>query len=158
MMMNKYLAIVSHKSVRIACAGLLAAVCAASAFAQKEVMHERHEGFEDMGASMKAINGELKSDAPDIAKIDKNAEIIAALAVKVPGWFPAGSGPEAGKTDALPYIWKNPEKFSKATDDFVAASKAFTAATKGTDVAAIKTQFMALKDTCGSCHDSFRAD
>ena len=71
--MNNYFKTVSHKSVRIACAGVLAAVCAASAFAQKEVMHERHEGFEDMGASMKAINGELKGDKPDIAKIDKNA-------------------------------------------------------------------------------------
>lgn len=156
--MNNYFKTVSYKSVRIACAGVLAAVCAASAFAQKEVMHERHEGFEDMGASMKAINGELKGDKPDIAKIDKNAEIIAALALKVPGWFPAGSGPEAGKTDALPYIWKNPEKFAKANDDFVAASKALAAATKGTDVAAIQKQFMAVKETCGSCHDSFRAE
>lgn len=156
--MNNVFKTVSHKSVRIACAGVLAAVCAASAFAQKDVMHERHEGFEDMGGAMKAINGQLKSDAPDIAKIDENAEIIAALAVKVPGWFPAGSGPEAGKTDALPYIWKNPEKFSKASDDFIAASKAFAAATKGTDIAAIKTQFMAVKDSCGSCHESFRAD
>lgn len=156
--MNNYFKTVSHKSVRIACAGVLAAVCAASAFAQKEVMHERHEGFEDMGSAMKAINGELKSDKPDIAKIDKNAEVIAALAVKVAGWFPAGSGPEAGKTDALPYIWKNPEKFSKATDDFVAASKAFATATKGTDIAAIQKQFVAMKDTCGSCHDSFRAE
>lgn len=156
--MNNYFKTVSHKSVRIACAGVLAAVCAASAFAQKEVMHERHEGFEDMGASMKAINGELKGDKPDIAKIDKNAEIIAALALKVPGWFPVGSGPEAGKTDALPYIWKNPEKFAKANDDFVAASKALAAATKGTDVAAIQKQFMAVKETCGSCHDSFRAE
>lgn len=158
MMINKYLAIVSHKSVRIACTGLLAAVCAASAFAQKEVMHERHEGFEDMGGAMKAINGQLKSDAPNIAKIDKNAEVIAALAVKVAGWFPKGSGPEAGKTDALPSIWEKPEEFSKSTEDFVAASKALTAATKGGDVAAIKKQFMALKETCGSCHDSFRAD
>ena len=158
MMMKKYLTTVSHKSIRIACVGLLAAVCATSAFAQKEVMHERHEGFEDMGGAMKAINGQLKSDAPDIAQIDKNAEIIAALAVKIPGWFPAGSGPEAGKTDALPYIWKNPEKFSKASDDLIDASKLFASATKGTDVDAIKKQFMAVKETCGSCHDSFRAD
>ena len=157
--MNNYLKTVLHTSVRIACAGVLAAVCAASAFGQKDVMHERHEGFEDMGGAMKAINGELKGDKPDIAKIDINAEIIAALSVKVAGWFPAGSGPESDiKTDALPYIWKNPEKFSKSTDDFVAASKALTAATKGTDVAAIKKQFMAVKETCGSCHDSFRAE
>lgn len=158
-MMNKYLTTVSHKCVRIACAGLLATVCAASAFAQKEVMHERHEGFEDMGSAMKAINGELKGGKPDIAKIDKNAEIIAALAVKIPGWFPAGSGPETGiKTDALADIWKNPEKFSKASDDLLAASKLFATTTKGTDINAIKKQFAAVKDTCGSCHDSFRAD
>ena len=34
-------------------------------------------------------------------------------------WFPAGTGPEAGKTRALPEIWKRP-------DDFVAAQKVFS--------------------------------
>jgi cytochrome c556 len=158
-MLNKYLETFSRRALCITCAGLLAACFAASALAQKEVMHERHEGFESMGSAMKAINGELKAGTPNIAKIDKKAEVLAEMAVKIPQWFPAGSGPESGvKTDALPYIWKNTEKFSKSSDDFIAASKLLVVATKGTDVAAIRKQFMAVKETCGACHDSFRAD
>lgn len=135
------------------------ALLAAPASAQEAVMKERHHGFEDMGAAMKAINQQLKGGKPDTAVIAKSAKELVALAEKLPNWFPAGSGPESGiKTDALPLIWKAREKFDGLGQDLIVDTKALLAATSSSDSAAIKKQFMAVKDTCSSCHESYRAD
>jgi len=72
-------------------------------------------------------------------------------------WFPKGTGPEAGKTRALPEIWAKP-------DDFVAAQKmlsdrapALLTAAKAKDVAAVQAAFKELGGACKNCHDTFRS-
>ena len=86
------------------------AVIPAAAPATKEealkVMHERHEGMEQIGKSTKAIKRQLDSSAPDVAEIQKAAATIAELAAKSPNWFPLGTGPDVGKTGAKPEIWQ----------------------------------------------------
>ena len=55
-----------------------------------KVMHERHEGMEQIGKSSKVIRRSLESASPDVAQIQKAAATIADLASKSNGWFPAG--------------------------------------------------------------------
>ena len=121
------------------------------------LMKERHENYEKIGDAMKVIGRELKGDSPDLAAVRTNADTIASLAPKVKTWFPQGTGPDVGKTDALAAIWEKPEDFNAKAGDFEKAALAFQAATKGNDVAAIRTAQGDLGKSCKACHDLYRA-
>jgi cytochrome c556 len=133
-----------------------------SALASKDealkVMHERHEGMEQIGKSTKAIHRSLDSSAPDIALIQKEAATIADLASKTPGWFPAGTGPELGKTGAKPEIWQNQQDFSAKDGDFRKAAQAFNSAAASGNLDTIKSSFADMGKTCKACHDKYRSE
>lgn len=136
-----------------------AALYVAPASAQQDIVDERQKGFKALGGAMKTLRNELKGGEPDSAKISKAAEEMANLSAKIPHWFPKGSGPDSGiDTDALAYIWKNNEKFTRISNDLISDTKAMVPLAAGTDYSAVKKQLMKVKDNCSSCHDSFRAD
>ena len=122
------------------------------------VMHERHEGMEQIGKSTKALKRTLDSSAPDLAEIRKAAATIADLSSKSPHWFPHGTGPDVGKTGAKPDIWQNYQDFAAKDQDFRTAAQAFDAAARGGDLSQIKTGFADLGKTCKACHDKYRSD
>jgi cytochrome c556 len=122
------------------------------------VMHERHEGMKSIGKANKAIRDTLQSGAPDLAVVRSSAAQISNLSQKASGWFPAGSGPEAGKTGAKPEIWQNPQDFSAKLNAFQQSAQAFQAATDGGDLNAIKARLGDLGKTCKACHDKYRTD
>ena len=122
-----------------------------------KLMHDRHEHMEDIGDATKLVSRELKQSQPDIAPIQGAAASIATLAPQVLGWFPTGTGPDVGKTHALPAIWEKPEDFASKARDFEAAAKTFDAAAKSGDLAAIRASFGELGKSCKACHDSYRA-
>lgn len=125
----------------------------------QSVIDTRRSGFKKMGAAMKSIAAELKTDAPDVAKMTTAAQAVSAGAKEQPNWFPTGSGPESGlDTDALPHIWKDTAKFSSLSSQLGVEAGNFSAALSGKDVATIRTQFKVLSDVCATCHKSFRAD
>ena len=122
-----------------------------------KLMHERHEGMEDIGDAFKVLGREMKADAPNLEAVRPHAATVARLAPQVSRWFPAGTGPDVGKTRAKPEIWQKPEDFAAKTRAFQAATRSFDAAVKGSDVAAIKASFGELGKTCKACHDPYRA-
>ena len=122
------------------------------------LMKERHEGYERIGKAMKVIGRELKAESPDLAQVRQNAGTIAELAPKVQGWFPVGSGPDVGKTEAKAEIWAKPEDFAAKSRDFTQAARAFQAAANGNDLAAIRTAQGNLGKSCKACHDLYRED
>ena len=100
----------------------------ARAKAQK-IMHERHEGMEAIGKANKATATASSTRArPDLAAVRASAAQIANLAQKSSGWFPAGTGPDVGKTGAKPEIWQNPQDFAAKLAAFQKAAPAFNAA------------------------------
>lgn len=126
--------------------------------AAKKIMHERHEGMEDIGDAMKAIGNELKSDGPDVGKVRHAAEEIAKLAPEVSGWYPPGTGPDVGKTRAKAEIWQKPDDFAAKARDFDTAAQKFNSAARGDDLAAMRASQADLGKTCKACHDSYRAE
>ena len=124
----------------------------------KKVMHERHEGMEAIGKSAKAIKRELDGSSPDLAVLRSNAGKINELAQKAGHWFPAGTGPDAGKTGAKPEIWQDPKDFSAKVSGLQTAAAAFNSAAAGNDIAAIKDSFGKLGGSCKACHDKYRAE
>lgn len=124
-----------------------------------ELMHERHENFEEIGKSFKAIRDQLDKETPDMEKISAAADLIAGYAGEVDGWFPEGTGPETGiKTDALATVWEKPEEFEAAIAKFKAAATGMKMAADSGDVSAIKAAVQPLGASCKNCHDNFRLD
>ena len=122
------------------------------------LMKERHENYEKIGDAMKAISRELKGQSPDLGKVRAGAATIAELAPQVPTWFPAGTGPDVGKTEARSEIWQKPEDFAAKSKNFQEAAAAFDTAAKGSDLAAIRSAHANLGKSCKACHDSYREE
>ena len=124
----------------------------------KQLQKDRHEHYEKLGESFKVVRDQVRTDKPDLAAIKTAAKFVNDAAAEQAKWFPAGSGPEAGKTDALPEIWSKPAEFKKAMQMFSdAAPKLQTAANSG-NVGAIKTAFGDTGKACKNCHEQFRAE
>ena len=134
------------------------AAAAVDAETAKRLMHERHENYEKIGDAMKLVTRELKGDSPDLQQVREGATVIATMAPQVPSWFPAGTGPDVGKTEAKAEIWQRPDDFRAKARDFDQAAKAFQAVTQGTDVAAIRAAHANLGKTCKACHDLYREE
>ena len=122
-----------------------------------KIMHERHEAMEGLGKAMKTLHRELDSGKPDINVIRAQTSTMAATAAKIPGMFPAGTGPEVGKTRAKPEIWKQQDLFIKRSKEFLGAARAIDAAAKAGDVNKVMALHENVDKACKACHDPFRA-
>ncbi|CAN5609172.1 hypothetical protein BH10PSE14_BH10PSE14_08220 [soil metagenome] len=119
----------------------------------------RQAGFKKMGAAMKALNDQLKGDAPAKATMVGAAQTILMTAREQGKLFPAGSGASAGvKTDALPGIWSDRATFDGQMSKLVGEASKLVAVANGGDVTAIRVQTKATGAVCGGCHRQFRAD
>lgn len=122
------------------------------------IMHARHEGMEKIGDTNKLLNREFRSGTPFAPAVKSGAATMASLAKQSSGWFPAGTGPEMGKTGAKPEIWQNARDFGAKLAAFQRAAAAFNSAAASGDMAAAKARYADLGGTCKSCHDSYRAE
>ena len=123
-----------------------------------KLMHDRHENMEKIGDATKAASRTLKSGSPDLAVIRSSAATIAGLSPKVPSWFPAGTGPDVGDTEAKAEIWQKPQDFPAKSRAFEQAPLAFDAAAKAGEMPAIQARFADLGKSCKGCHDLYRED
>jgi cytochrome c556 len=151
--------------VACACFAIIAVTATASVVTAKvsgpaaaQVMHERHEGMETIGKNFKTLHRQLDASSPDVATVRASASTIANLSKKASGWFPAGTGPDIGKTGAKPEIWQNPQDFAAKLSTFQKAAQVFNAATSGSDVNAMKARYADLAGTCKACHDKYRTE
>ena len=153
----------SEGSTRAEVAGTAAGAAAAAPLGKavsgaqaKKVMHDRHEGMEEIGDTMKLVSAELKKDSPDLAKVRAGAATFARYAPQVKGWYPPGTGPNVGKTRAKAEIWKKPDDFRAKAAVFEKSVRGFSAATRGNDLAAIRAAHADLGKACKACHDPYR--
>ena len=120
------------------------------------LMKERHEGYERIGKAMRAAKQGI--DRNDPAAVKTAADQLATLAPRAVGWFPAGTGPDVGKTEAKAEIWQQRAEFDQGMQRFQAAATAFQQAAVSGDMARIKEAHANLGGTCKSCHDRFRLE
>jgi cytochrome c556 len=123
----------------------------------RKIMHDRHENYEQFGDAMKVITNQLKGSSPDLAAVRNNAATFTRLGPQMLSWFPPGSGPEAGETDAKAEIGQKPEDFAAKARAFNQAATAFQAAAQGNDVAAVRAAHANLGKSCKACHELYRA-
>jgi cytochrome c556 len=150
-------------SIVIASVAAVAVASAASAISgpkAAQVMHVRHEGMENVGKAFKALHREFDSTSPSAATVQSSAAQMAALAKQSSGWFPAGTGPEVGKTGAKAEIWQpqNKADFAAKVVAFQRAATVFNSTAASGDMNAAKARYADLGGTCKACHDKYRMD
>ena len=123
-----------------------------------KLMHDRHENYEEMGDAMKLVSRELKSESPDLAKVREASATFTRFAPQIPSWFPPGTSPDVGKTEAKAEIWQKPEDFAAKAKGLNDAAIAFQAAAQGSDLAAIRAAHANLGKSCKACHDLYREE
>jgi len=122
-----------------------------------ETQKARHEHYEELGKAFKAVRDQSNASTPDFAALQKNAEVVNEASVNQQQWFPKGTGPEAGKTRALPEIWSKPADFEAAQKMFSDRAPKLLAAAKAKDIDAVKAAFKETGGSCKNCHDTFRS-
>ncbi len=147
----------SHARRAVALVSLFA--CAGPLFAAPaDQVRTRIAGFRELGASFKTVNDSLRTPEPQTFLIQIAARQIVSSSREMPGWFPAGSGPESGaKTKAKPDIWNQTAKFKAAQDAFAKQALALQAAAQSGLAPAVRAETAKLGKTCKGCHDTFRA-
>jgi cytochrome c556 len=133
------------------------ATAAVMAATPQELQKKRHDHYHELGDAFKAVRDGVKAGTPDWAAIEKAATDVNKASVNQQQWFPQGTGPEAGKTRALPEIWSKPDDFAAAAKLFEEKSAALLAATKTKDADAVNKAFRDAGGACKNCHDTFRS-
>jgi cytochrome c556 len=130
-----------------------------NASAATKAAYARHEHFEELGKTFKALNEEMKKDAPDKAAVAADAKTISTLASGLPTWFPKGSGVEARpKSEAKADIWSDAAGFSAAAANLQAQVSKLNQAAVAGDLGAVKAQLRPTGGACKNCHDKFRKE
>jgi cytochrome c556 len=134
-------------------AGLLA-LGVTAAIAQSNVVEQRQNLMKEMAAQTRPIGGMLRGQEPfDLAKVQAGLKVFADNSEKVAPLFPESSK-DAPKTEALPSIWQNMDKFNAIRTKL--HQDAQTAMTTIKDEASFKAEMPKVLQNCGACHNDFR--
>ena len=145
--------------LRFLSALIVPAMVAVAAYAAtpQEAQKARHEHYEELGDAFKAVRDNARGDSPDWAALEKAAKTVTDASVDQQRWFPKGTGPEAGKTRALPEIWIKADDFTAAQKMFSERAPKLMAAVKAKDQPGVQAAFKEVGGACKNCHDTFRA-
>ena len=149
---------IAFASITLLAVGASAAPVKVTGAKAAQVMHERHEGMENIGKAFKALHREFDSSAPSAPTVRASAAQISGLARRSSGWFPSGTGPELAKTGATPEIWQNWQDFTAKLSAFQKSAQIFNAAAASGDMNAAKARYADLGGTCKSCHYKYRTE
>ena len=140
----------------------LAALAGGIAIAQAQTapagaISARQEAMKANSGAMRALTPIIRGEQP----WNQQAAVQAATtlhntATVVPNVFPQGSGPDAGKTDALPAIWGNWPDFQTKAKTFETETAKLLQLAQAGDEAGFKAQFPAIGRACGGCHETYR--
>lgn len=125
--------------------------------AAQNVIEGRQAAMMLSGVAMGSIKGAIDAGQPPASQRFA-ARALSRWAHAAPGLFPAGSGPEAGvRTNAKAAIWTDRAGFEARAADYAAAADRLAELAAGEDPAAFAAQWTAVRATCQSCHDAYKA-
>ncbi len=150
---------------RLLCSAVVAALLAPAVFlvdadasepSAKELMHARHEHYEELGDAFKVVRDQSKASKPDMAAIKTAAKFVGEAAAEqaevVPGRHRPGSRQDAGARCNLGQargIQSRDEKIQRRGAEVDSAANAG-------DADAVKTAFGDVGKACKGCHEQFR--
>lgn len=133
------------------------------------VVKERMQAMETMGDHAEAVGDMLKGKRPlEPEAIRTAAAAFVEHGQRIPELFPDNEASREGaKTEALPAIWEEWERFSELASRFVELSGGLAttadALEPGATLAdpaarAVKAAFFRTAKNCSGCHERFRVD
>jgi cytochrome c556 len=147
---------------RIVTTAVLAMLCVGGAAeAQGEgpagIVKGRQAAMMLSGVAMGAMKSAIDAGQPPASQ-RFNTRALARWAHAVPGMFPAGTGAEAGvQTNAKPEVWSDRAGFEDKAAAYAAAADRLAELAAGEDAAAFAAQWTAVRQSCQSCHDVYKA-
>lgn len=122
-----------------------------------QLIQARQASYKQIQGAMKGLSDQLRASEPSLPAIRQHSAVLAQLAPRVSGWFPAGTGAEAGvRTRAKAEIWSDRAAFRTAAVNFVVAARRIDAAARANDLAAVRAALPGVGGSCRACHDQFR--
>ena len=141
----------------LAVAGLTGVAIAQNARNAAATIHSRQAKSKQMGAAMKGLYDQVRSDSPSLPVIRTNSAVIVRFAPQLLRWFPPGTGEESGVTTrARPEVWSDRPGFTRAGAGLLVAARQLDAAARSGDMAAIRAAIPQVGHACSNCHDSYR--
>jgi cytochrome c556 len=141
---------------------LLAAALAAipiAAIAQTGLTPEQIVVARQTAYGLSAANfAQLKAQADagvDVHTLVFPSRQLARWARTLPTMFPAGTN--LPNSHALPAVWSDRTGFEAKAAAYAAAAQAMADAAQSGDRAAFLTRWLAVRATCGACHDSYKS-
>ena len=118
----------------------------------------RQMGMKQIGRTFKGINDQLHAASPNAVELKAGTAQLADLAVKVPSWFPAGTGPGTGvKTEVKADVWTHPADFHAKAAALASATHALElAAAKSSDPAVLAPLVHQVGGACKACHETYK--
>ena len=123
-----------------------------------KVMHERHEGMEQIGKSTKTIKRQLDSSAPDVARNPEGGGDDRRSGCQVAELVPARHWPRRRKDRRQGRDLAELGDFAAKDADFRKTAQVFNATAASGNLDAIKSGFADLGKSCKACHDKYRSD
>ena len=114
---------------------------------------------QDFMTAVKGHNNAIKSIVNGAVPYDNHLKMhiasLEALFKEIESLFPEGS--DFGETNAKDAIWDNPDKFSQTTKEAQQALATFKSVVNEGDQNKSRSAFKQFgKQSCGSCHKSFK--
>lgn len=143
-------------SALIAASGLLAVPAHAQFAKPEDAIRYRQSAYVILGHQMGKIFQQLKSPSPDLAVIQRSAN-ISEFVSRLPGegYVPGSEKGGNPPTRAKPEVFTD-AKVSELGREMLAQVAKLNEVAKAGDVGAIRTQFQATAKTCDNCHDNYR--
>jgi cytochrome c556 len=110
-----------------------------------------------MGQLGPMAQGETEYDAAVAQAAADNLDHLAQMLDAPFYWTPGSAQGEVEGSRALPAIWENMEDVNAKITAFQEAAAQLQSAA-GTDLASLQGAIGGVGQTCGSCHDAYRAD
>lgn len=125
----------------------------------EDAIKYRQSAFALIGNHMGRINGQLKSNAPNVQVIQSSAALIETLS-KLPfeAFIPGSESGGNPATRAKPEVFKDAARVKSLTEKMQSEVTKLAATAKGGDINAIRAQFGEVGKSCKACHDDYRRD
>lgn len=145
-----------RRTLLISSAALLLAAATAHAATPEDTIKYRKAVMSTMAGHINAITLIFTGRVEHEKFLLSHAEALAVGGEQMGVLFPAGS--DVGRTEALPAIWQEPEKFAKAVEQSRLATAGLRDAIRTGDKAAIGKAMKPVADSCKGCHDRYRKE
>ncbi len=125
----------------------------------KQVVELRESLYKLLASNMAPLGAMAKGKIPlEAQSVEKYATRIHQLSLMMPDYLRTDTSKFKVKTEALPKIWQQGDKFKQAMERLTKNAANLQQVAKSGDKSALKKAIVAVGKSCGGCHDNFKKE